>query len=156
MKKNKIIMSILCGLMIYLFTILNQIYAPVLCEKIFGRDIVHHLAPVILIFQFLIPLSIIIFPVIFFEKKFDLSYNNIPVISGSMYVTFAIYTPPSWYLFVCTSHFHIGGYLSDSGSTGGWGYDTLSSPVAAFWVTLEYTIIVAITLRCLKKKNKHN
>lgn len=154
MKKNKVITSILCGLIIYALTIANQIYAPVLCEKIFGENIIHYAALLILFFYFFTPLLAIIIPVIIFEKKFNFCKANVYVISAAMYIAFAIYEPPSWYLLVNTAS-SAEGYYSDSGFNG-WSRGILSSPVAAIWITIEYAIIIAITLRCLKTKNKRN
>lgn len=152
MKNNKIIASVLCALTIYLLTIANQIYAPIICEIIFGENIIHYGVLLILLFYIFIPLLAIIVPVIIFEKKFNFCKKNIYIISAMMYIFFAIYEPPSWYLLVNTAS-SATGYYSDSGFNG-WHRDILPSPIASILITIEYTIIILITLYCLKVNNK--
>lgn len=145
MKRLRVILGI--NLVIYLASLLN-VQIMLLLVELFGRSYdLMEIKIIILLFGDIISFMLIVIASITVAyKKYSLKiYELLPLIAIN-YILFAIYETPFQYMFVDTEKH--GGLLFLA-----W-QERMPSYVASFWITLQYMIVMLITMLSLKLKDR--
>lgn len=77
------------------------------------------------------------------NKKFGFGIKKLVITLPMMFVLFAVYNVPTLYLFVYTDEWSIMGHVYQ-----------MNRIIAAFWITLQYGIVMLITLTAVHANEK--
>lgn len=100
---------------------------------------------IIFIISCIIGINFVFRPIKLLYKKVGLKSYDIIIIILMIYILFAIYETPGWYMFV---------YTGKSGGIFSRFRPAYPSFIASFWITLEYAVVILITFLVLKRQRK--
>lgn len=140
--KKKYLSILTANIAIYLFSILRTLIFISLPDSIFVSSMVD---VIVLVSNCISDIVAIVFVIFTLYKNVDFKFYDFFIIIINNYILFSIYETPTWYMFVYTGK--SGGIFSDF-------RDALPSYVASFRITIQYAIVILITLLILKQKDK--